>query len=357
MRMKRTLSVRKAARWLDVDPGDIRQAIERGQLDAVRVGDRVRITRSAWRAFLGERNNDSRRRHSRLTVALIAGLILTGTALAVDPPAFIWDYQPVPPQDMEFTAPNATTESDPARYAKTYAPLDYRRYNDTADAGTPGTGSVMALQLQNNVPEGTASFPWTTYLQLDSNHDAGDGVVSHLRLWNRGAGWAAAAHTDAFALGSGTTLGQNIEVIDMTGEAYTVGLNIQNKAFRSDVGIQVQTGPYPEGHRFYQEGMDGSWYTGLRLAGDPEGGEYHTGIELGPNTRGRRGLWMRGDYDTGIDMGENDISMSGGARVDLDGNQGVGMRYNPARDRIEFLRGSEIIAFLDVDERGVDLAR
>jgi hypothetical protein len=285
--------------------------------------------------------------------------LVAGAAFAMDFPFPIWEGEEIPPQATEFSDPQALNPSDPDRYALVNAPLDYRRYNEAPNPDGAGfTHMLMSLQQQNDVPPGSTSFPWTLFVNLDTNHDDGDGVASHLRLHNRGAGWSAVAHADGFAWGTGTTLGNNIEMLDMNGgNAHTVGVNIQNKAWQGDVGLQIQTGPLRESHPLFEPGMDGSWRTGIKIAGHGDGGYYGTAVEIGPRTVGKRGIWLRGDFGIGIDLGRNNLRMQGGSVLSLDGKERIGMRFNPKRKRIEFLDKGKVIAFLDVSERNIDLSR
>ncbi|MCF6225287.1 MAG: helix-turn-helix domain-containing protein [Xanthomonadales bacterium] len=361
MWIKKVISVNEAARILRVNTADIQTEIDSGRLHAINVAGKTRILRESWQEYLGVSKNRSMFPRVAWAQPALLLVLLTGVVFAMeenfDFP--VWNGTEIPPQEVEFSDPEALTLSDPALYPPINAPLDYRRYNDTpSPPNISNTHMLMSLQLQNNVPPGSRSSPWTLFVNLDTNHDKGDGVASHLRLQNRGSGWAAGGHVDGFAFGTGTTIGYNVEMRDMNdGDAYVIGVNIQNRAWQGDIGMQIQTGPFPESHRFFVEGMDGSWNTGIKLAGHEGGGVYNTGIELGPRTSGKRGIWMRGDYDIGLDLGPNNMRMQGGSQIQLDGNRGIGMRFSPRRNRIEFLEKGKVIAFLNVSDRGVDLAK
>lgn len=351
------LTLCETAEWLRVKPASIQREIAAGKLCAVQIDGQTRITRAAVEDYLGLPKRKPGLRRWGMAAALGA-IVLTGTAVSMDFPFPLWlDAEEISPQVAEFIDPVTNPISNPEGYAPVNAPLDYRRYNEAPnEPGSGATHMLMSLQQQNNVPPGSLSFPWTQYIQLDTNHDSGDGVVSHLRLHNRGEGWSTAAHTDAFAWGPGTTLGNNIELLDIGGSAYTVGMNIQNKAWQADAGIQIQTGPLPDTHPLFEPGMDGSWVAGIRLQGDGGGGYYKTGIDFDPTTQGQRGIWMRGDFDIGLDLGSNELSMDDGTRVTLGDASNVAMRFNPERGRIEFLQDNAVVAFLNVNRRNVDLA-
>ena len=357
MNRQDVLTVGEAARWLRVDPASIEREIAAGNIRAVKIDGHTRIARGVVEDYLGLRSRVTASRRWGV-VAAVAAIALTGTAVSMDFPFPLWDDAvEITPQVAEFVDPVTLPESDPSRYGLVNAPLDYRRYNEAPNqAGSGATHMLMSLQMQNDLPPGSLSFPWTQYVQLDTNHDLGDGVVSHLRLHNRGEGWSTAAHTDAFAWGTGTTLGNNIELLDIGGTAYTVAMNIQNKAWRADVGMQIQTGPLPATHPLFVPGMDGSWEAGIRLSGHEGGGYYKTGIDFDPFTQGQRGIWMRGDFDIGLDLGTNELSMQNGTKLTLGAGSGVAMRFNANRGRIEFLQNDVVVAFLNINERSVNLA-
>ncbi len=359
MWIKKVITVNEAARIMRVKAEDIQTEIDTGRLHAIKIAGKTRIPRQSWQQYLGISENRQQVSRSAWAKLGLAFVLLSGVAFAMEhnfnlP---VWNGVEIPPQEVEFTDPTAATASDPALYPPINAPLDYRRYNDTpSPLEISNTHMLMSLQQQNNVPPGSRSSPWTLFVNLDTNHDVGDGVVSHLRLKNRGKGWSTGGHIDGFAFGTGTTLGYNVEMLDMNeGDAYVIGVNIQNKAWQGDIGMQIHTGPLAKSHPLFVEGMDGSWNTGIKLAGHKGGGIINTGIELGPRTSGKRGIWMRGDYDIGLDLGPNNIRMQAGSQIQLDGNRGIGMRFSPRRNRIEFLEKGRVIAFLNISERNVDL--
>lgn len=344
------------ARMLRVEESDVRMEIEAGRLRAVTIGSRNRIAESDLNAYLWVLNiNPAIRRFPGARFLIAAAIISVSTCLTAATSEFPfpeWQHQQTPPEKTLFKDQDVIGAGDPERFPPVNAPLDYRRFNE---AGNPGgiafTHSLMSLQHQNNLAPGSFSFPWTLFINLDTNHDRGDGVASYLRLHNRRDGWATGSHVDAIAHGQGTTLGTNVETIDRYGDAFIVGMNVQNKGFIGDVGMQIQTGPLPRSHPWWQPGMNGGWETGIRLAGHSRSGHYGTGIELGRRTTGNRGLWIRGDFNTGIDLGGNDLRMAAGSRLELSYDGTVAMRYNAHRGHIQFLNGEEVIAFLDIEAR------
>lgn len=354
---KKVYTVAEIARKLRVEVSDIELEIQAGRIQAIVVAGKTRITHMEWQRF-GREPDDSRQLSLLLRAAAISALVITGAALAMDLPFPVWQVEEINPQAALFKDSAVASDGDPQRYSLVNAPLDYRRYNEASNPNGRGfTQSLLSLQQQNNVEPGSLSFPWTMFIRLDTNHDSGDGVGAIVNLHNRGDGWAAGYHVDSFAWGSGTTLGSNIEMRDVGGNgAYTVGMNIQNKAFPGNVGLQVQVGPLRQSHPMWRQGMDGSWLTGIKLGSSVDGGIFDTGIELGSNTVGERGIWLRGKYQTGIDLGQNSLTMQAGALLELANAESIAMRFNADSQRIEFVQADHVIAFLDVRGRNINLA-
>ncbi len=353
---KKVYTVAEIARKLRVDTSDIELEIQAGRIQAVIVAGKARVTHAEWQRF-GRQPDDSRQLSLLLRLAAMSVLIISAAALAMGLPFPVWQAEEINPQTALFKDSAVANGGDSQRYSLVNAPLDYRRYNEASNPDGRGfTHSLLSLQQQNNVEPGSLSFPWTMFIRLDTNHDHGDGVGAIVNLHNRGDGWATAYHVDSFAWGSGTTLGSNIEMRDVGGNgAYTVGMNIQNKAFPGDVGLQVQVGPLRQSHPMWREGMDGSWLAGIKLASSVDGGVFDTGIELGRNTQGERGIWLRGRYQTGIDLGQNNLTMQAGTLLELANAESIAMRFNANAQRIEFVQADQVIAFLDVHARDINL--
>lgn len=353
-------TIPEVARYLRVDIEDINYEIEQKKLQTVAIGTKLRITNDSLQAFLkAKKIPEKRTTHRWWFYPAALTLFITGVAIAMEFPFPDWQAQEISPQVALFKDPVVSDVGDPERYAPVNAPLDYRRFNEAENPDGRGfTHTLMSLQHQNDLEPGALSFPWTLFINLDTNHDRGDGVGSIINLHNRGKGWATGYHVDSFAWNEGTTLGSNIEMLDMSGEmAYTVGMNIQNKAFRGDIGLQVQVGPLADTHPLWQAGMDGSWQTGIKLSGQPGFAHFNTGIELGENTTGDRGVWLRGKYRIGVDIGDNDLRMNAGSAIELAGDQAIGLRFNDQQQRIEFVSGNQVIAFLPSTSRDVNLGR
>ncbi len=359
MRSLSVMTLDQAAELLRVPVADIEAEIAAGRLVAMEIGRHRRILGRDLDRFVRNQGSQGLPRRLPWRAAVLAATMCVGLAwAATDFPFPDWAHLEIGPQEALFVDDSDAGNVDPDQFLPVSAPLDYRRHNNAPNPGDTGyTHSLMSLQQHNDVPPDTTSYPWTFFLNLDTNHDRGDAVGSIVNLHKRGAGWAAAYHADVFAHGSGAAIGSSIETYDMGDErSYLVGLNIQNKAHRGAAALQVQTGPLPEDHPWWAPGMDGSWVAGLRLAGMPGAGHYRTGIEFDRHTHGRRGLWMRGQFDIGLDMGGNSIRMAGGAPLELDGHAGIALRHNPDTNRIEFLHEGEVIAWLDSDQRDVNLA-
>jgi|GEM_PF-1947200 len=354
----------EVARLLRLDARAVMEEVHAGRLKALKCGNQWRIPRSALQEFQQSQGISAILPRRIGALALAGGLILACAGLVLAQgfrfPFPMWQEQAIEigPQEALFRDDQRVDEISDT-WHPVNAPLDYRRFNDAPNPeGTGLTHMLMSLQQRNELPPGSWSFPWTQFVSLDTNHDFGDGLGTSIRLDNRGAGWASAQHVDALAWGTGTTIGSNIETIDAGGHgAFVVGANVQNKGFRGNVGMQVQTGPFPWTHPLWQPGMDGGWDVGFRLQGMEGAGFYGTGIELGPRTHGQRGMWIRGNYTIGIDLGANDLSMRSGSRVELSRQDQVAMRFNAGRNRIEFLQGNEVIGYLDASQRGLNLGR
>ncbi len=359
--MKKMLyNISEVASYLGVNIEDIDHEIDQGQLETITVGNKLLVTSTALQAFLSTRKiPEQRPSHQRWVYPALFIMLMAGAAMGMVFPFPDWQSQIIGPQSAFYKDVKVAGTGDPERYVPINAPLDYRRLNQAANPGGRGfSHTLISLQHQNDVASGALSFPWTFFVNLDTNHDRGDGVASNINVHNRGSGWASGYHVDSYAWGNGTTLGSNIEIRDVAGlGAYTVGMNIQNKGFPGNIGMQIQAGPFPQSHRFWKPGMDGSWQTGIKLSGKPGLAYFGTGMEFGPNTTGDRGIWLRGEFQAGIDMGNNDLRMNAGAAVQFAGDQAVALRFNDSRQRLEFMYDNHVIAFLPVGNRDVDLTK
>lgn len=360
MKQPLVLTLQQAADILQVPVAEVESEVAAAHLPSFQVGSRKRISRLDLDRFVAAQGGGGifgqRQRSSVLVLAL---LLLVGSVAwsAADFPFPQWQHDEIGPQRALYMDELAGNVPDPDQFAPINAPMDYKRYNDAPNPEGAGyTQMLMSLQHLNDVPPDSLSYPWSFFVNLDTNHDQGDAVGSIVNLWKRGSGWSSAYHADVFAYGSGAAIGSNIETYDLGDDrSYLIGLNVQNKAHRGNAGLQVQTGPLPDDHAWWEPGMDGSWNAGLRLSGAPDAGYYRTGIEFDRYTHGRRGMWMRGQFDIGLDLGTNSIRMAGGAPLELDGAAGIALRYNPTLARIEFLDGDEVIAWLDTASREVSL--
>ncbi|MDZ7791651.1 MAG: helix-turn-helix domain-containing protein [Xanthomonadales bacterium] len=359
MQRQTVMTLDQAAELLGVSVADIEAEITAGRLAAMTIGRHRRILGRDLDLFLRAQGSRGLPKALPWRAAIFASALFAGLAwAAIDFPFPQWAHLEIGPREALYVDEADAGNVDPDQFLPVNAPLDFRRHNNAPNPGDVGyTHSLMSLQQHNDVPPETTSFPWTFFLNLDTNHDRGDAVGSIVNLHKRGAGWAAAYHADVFAHGPGAAIGSSIETYDMGDErSYLVGLNVQNKAHQGAAALQVQTGPLPENHPWWAPGMDGSWMAGLRLAGMPGAGHYRTGIEFDRHTHGRRGLWMRGQFDIGLDLGQNSIRMAGGVPLELDGQAGVALRHNPGNNRIEFLHEGEVIAWLATSRRDVNLA-
>jgi hypothetical protein len=181
------------------------------------------------------------------------------------------------------------------------------------------THEVLSLIHQE---KGKHSYPWTLYASLETHHETGDACVVCSRLHKHGPGWSSGLHSEVFNHGRGVALGVNIEMSnDYSGAESNVvtGLNIQavGGATAMQHGIQIH-----DGANHFQ--------TAIHLPGKAA-----TGIDL------------PGTFQVGLNLHNNNIRLSEGACVELDGKGQIKLRYKG--NRIEFLNGDRCFAHLDVN--------
>jgi len=199
-------------------------------------------------------------------------------------------------------------------------PLDtmllFERGDDNNGAAI--THEVLSLIHQE---KGKHSYPWTLYASLETHHETGDACVVCSRLHKHGPGWSAGLHSEVFNHSRGVALGANIEMSnDYTGPDSTlaIGLNIQAVGGAAPLqhGIQIH-----DGANHFQ--------TAIHLPG-----------------KGTTGIDLPGAFQVGLNLRSNNIRLSEGACVELDGQGQIKLRYKD--NRIEFLNGDRCFAHLDV---------
>jgi hypothetical protein len=191
------------------------------------------------------------------------------------------------------------------------------------ERGDDNNGRAMTHEVLSLIHQekGKHSYPWTMYASLETHHETGDACVVCSRLHKHGPGWSSGLHSEVFNHHRGVALGVNIEMSnDYSGPAETTvtGLNIQAVGGSSPMqnGIQIHDG----------------------------GNHFQTAINL-PG-KGTTGIDLPGSFQVGVNLHSNNIRLSEGACVELDGKGQIRLRYKD--NRIEFLNGERCFAHLDV---------
>jgi hypothetical protein len=200
-------------------------------------------------------------------------------------------------------------------------PLDTMLLFERGDEnnGKAITHEVLSLVHQE---KGKNSYPWTLYTSLETHHETGDACVVCSRLHKHGPGWSSGLHSEVFNHSRGVALGVNIEMSnDYPGAEETVV---------TALNIQAVGGPTPMLH-------------GIQI--HDGGNRFHTGINL--KGKGATGIDLPGSFQVGLNLHKNNIRLSEGACVELDGKGQIKVRYKS--NRIEFLNGDRCIGHLDMD--------
>jgi len=207
------------------------------------------------------------------------------------------------------------------------------------------TSSIVALVYEQG-PTINTVYPWPFYLQLDTSHDYGHAVGITSRLYNRGAGWSVAQHSEGIAYGTGDTIGFNAEMSPMTtSNARIIGINLNARDGYGDehpgkwsntaVNIQSETG--------------GGWSEGIRF---DEGSTMWTGLYWAPDARSTFGLKMDSRHlIVGLDTGSTPtaIRMNAGSKVCLEGTDFICLKYDAAEQKIHFLNGKTKLGYIDTN--------
>jgi hypothetical protein len=200
------------------------------------------------------------------------------------------------------------------------------------------TAQLLSLVMENdntNYP----LFPWPFYIQLTTNHDEGDAVGSYVRLITSGTGWSAGHHSEVIQSGSGTNIGMNVEMSKPSGAGRTIGLNLQAEqgygdvkaAFWGDEAINIQTD------------ADSGWDTGIKF----NAARMNTGIEFSDQSKGNRGIWLKGRFAVGIDLANNNLRINQGAKLELEETGQITISFNQRLQRIEFKNDSAVLGYID----------
>jgi hypothetical protein len=202
------------------------------------------------------------------------------------------------------------------------------------------TGEILSLIYEQGAIEGPVHL-WPLYVQLDTASAAGTATGTNARIYNRGAGWAAAHHGEAIGYAAGATnIGFNGELSPMVPGTRMIGLNLQAKngygndaaGQWSDAAVNIQS----------DDGV--GWKTGIEF----DKLRTQTGIDFGPESAGEQAIRIRGNYGIGLDMGNSAIRLNSGNRICFEETSQVCLRYNARRARLEFLNGTGLLAYLNV---------
>ena len=350
-------TLNQTCQLLCLSPGQLQGELKNKHLRSIQFPFGQRIAGKDLKKYINKHQHAFRPKLSKRPAIITAAvLMLSTTAFAMNNfPA--WQHISVPAIKSVFSNYDSL-EDIYTQWAPVDAPIQFNRFNDQSNVNTPGaTHSIMSLQFNNEVA-GEESYPWPLFVNLDTDHGSGDGAAGLFRVHNRDRGWSASTHMDGLAYGTGTTIGSNIEMLNLNqGNDSVFGLNIQSKAYEAKSAINIQTAPIGQNDPLWQPNMDGSWETGIRFqSGNNTESHIGTGIKFGPNTYGDRGIWLQGDFEAGIDMGQNNLRMNAQSKIEFETTGQVAMRYNPDTYRIEFLYGEDVIGFLNTSDRNIDLA-
>lgn len=257
------------------------------------------------------------------------------------------------PAQATFEAPLTPQGNAPALNSS----VVWSRFHRQSSSG--GTSQLLSLIFE---AEGPGAFPWPLYIQLVARGTTGgDAVGAYVRLFNEGAGWGAAYHTDLYHLGSGTSIGGNIELTrtdrseGLPGGVYgtlptqpagrAIGVNIQNtehSVAHGDQAVNIQGGP------------GRSWTTAVNIEAGNEGrdgvmvgGTWDHAVHL--NGQGGVAIAVDGQYQRGLSLEHNDIYLSSGSRIYLDDAAEVYLCFNEDTRRVELVYGPKgVVAAIDV---------
>lgn len=257
-------------------------------------------------------------------------------------------------EQMQFGEPLNAQGNAPALGSS----VTWKRYREWTSPG--GTSQLLSLIFE---AQGPGAFPWPLYIQLVSaTTGVGNATGTYVRLYNEESGWGASYHTDLFHIGSGTSIGVNVELTrtdsakDLPGGSYptlppqpagrAIGLNILNtehSQVSGDQAINIQA-----------NGPSQSWDTAVNIEPQNSGtdavavaGSWVNGVHLMGS--GASGLTVDGTFTKGITLTNNDIQLSSGSRIYFDSNGEVYMQYNATSNHLEFVytpRG--VIGYIDV---------
>lgn len=271
------------------------------------------------------------------TLVALAALALASAALASGT-----DWYASNPGAVPLTSRMSWSQS-PTRAPPLDAPIYHRRglTEAEANAGAGHTHSLVGLMMESRSTS-SAGYPWLQYSELDTRHSAGaDGVVQYARLYNRGSGWAAAFHTEPQAIGTGTTIGVNVESSSTATSTRTIGVNLQAK----NQSIEASTIGWTSQAVNVQTDTNVGFTTGIQF----DDATMQTGIRFTPGSTSSRAIWIQGTHTVGVDVGSAPIRMNAGTPIQLEATGQITLRYNPSTYRIEFAYGGRVLGYLVTD--------
>lgn len=193
----------------------------------------------------------------------------------------------------------------------------------------------VGVYVENPYPT-TTIHPWAFYAETRTAHNAAGAVATYARLRNEGGGWATAAHAEAIATGSGTSIGSNVEVSPMaSGTGRVVGIVVQAKA---GYGGETSTRWTNEG-LLLQSDPGVGFVDGVRL-------ECATGngIHFTSRSSSTRAIWIEGSHTVGLDVGASPIRMNVGTPIQLEATGQITIVF--ANGRIEFRNGATVLGYI-----------
>ncbi len=302
-------------------------------------------------------------RRAALTAAVASGALLAGCARPSTAATKTSQSAPTPQLLIPSGAVREQMHFGEALNAQGNSPalgssVTWSRFRQWTSPG--GTSQLLSLIFE---AQGPGAFPWPLYIQLVSaTTSVGNATGAYVRLYNEDSGWGASYHTDLFHIGSGTSIGVNVELTrtdsakDLPGGSYptlpaqptgrAIGLNILNTGHSQvsgDQAINIQA-----------NGPSQSWDTAVNIEPQNSGtdgvavaGSWVNGVHLMGS--GASGLTVDGQFTKGITLTDNDIQLSSGSRVYFDTNGEVYMQFNSTNSHLEFVYSPRgVIGYIDV---------
>lgn len=322
----------EAAARLRITEDELRALVDSGRLTAARVGPHLRFTDRDLAALLEKSGSLGRKAHARPAAFMAAAAVALVTAAAW---AIPWS-QALPgavPLSSHMIFSSAPTQTPPLDTGVGF----YRKLTAAEGAGS-GTAENLSLYMENTTGSATR-YPWPFYVELNTNHQGGDGVSMYARLRNAGPGWATGVHSEAIITGtSSTNIGFNAEMSPMVGGTRTIGVNLQAK----DGYGGVTANQWSHQAVNIQSDTNVGWDTGIKF----DTVRTNTAVHFSPQSSGQRAIWVQGNYTVGVDVGNLPIRMNAGTPVQLEATAQITMSFNQSLQRIEFKNGTRLLGYV-----------